>query len=562
MASTESNDSTATSTGRSISTGLIKLKPISALLCDDSSSIASQFAFGENSISDPVCEVSQPHSWPTVVLERIPEQPLIRSVTSEDVTLLSDTECEITTDPLAIEADTKPEVKVPIKSEVPPVFLTPTITPTKRKFKKKLTGNYHKLTDFFTPRSCPGKENVSGNTKEEKKGDPVTPSKVSNTKPVTSTNTSSSPPSVPSITVTTTDDVPQFKDTKSSQPVTRFEVRRKLCMGTDLRKVSNRYHGEDQMRMDKFIDREEGMEGCSYFSTYESSHFPVSICGDMADVDKVVDLLGQEDGKELLDIRVEEGGKKNKKKCILIDLKQVPTMEKEEPPKDMSQGDQKKKKSPKKEEELLQGIRSVLRRLSDSSVDVVEQRLSSSSGEIKRSLSQVTNNNNNEVEKMEQDDVISISSSISDPEDSQFVPEKVTEVKKKGRGRPKGTTTKATTAKTKNIKKSVTPKKGPRGRSSKVVCPEYKIVKGTKFAVDAFRFGSIDTVTNYFLTHFHSDHYVGLKKDFAHPIYMSTITANLVRKIIKVQEEFIHAVELNSPVVIDGVEVTALDANQ
>lgn len=43
------------------------------------------------------------------------------------------------------------------------------------------------------------------------------------------------------------------------------------------------------------------------------------------------------------------------------------------------------------------------------------------------------------------------------------------------------------------------------------------LYSGTGFAVDACQYGVVEGVTTYFLTHFNTDHYGGLKKDcFTH----------------------------------------------
>jgi DNA cross-link repair 1A protein len=66
-------------------------------------------------------------------------------------------------------------------------------------------------------------------------------------------------------------------------------------------------------------------------------------------------------------------------------------------------------------------------------------------------------------------------------------------------------------------------------KKKKVVVPKYKIVQGSQFAVDAFRYGEISNVTHYFLTHYHADHYIGLTKKFANPIYLSKITGTFYK---------------------------------
>ncbi|XP_030023663.2 DNA cross-link repair 1A protein [Manduca sexta] len=91
--------------------------------------------------------------------------------------------------------------------------------------------------------------------------------------------------------------------------------------------------------------------------------------------------------------------------------------------------------------------------------------------------------------------------------------------------------------------------------------PQYKIVAGTHFAVDAFSYGEIPNVKHYFLTHFHSDHYSGLKKSFNKLLFCSKITADLCMSRLGVNPKCIHVINVDETVRVEGVEVTAVDAN-
>ena len=81
------------------------------------------------------------------------------------------------------------------------------------------------------------------------------------------------------------------------------------------------------------------------------------------------------------------------------------------------------------------------------------------------------------------------------------------------------------------------------------------------FIVDGFNFVDPET-KHYFLTHFHSDHTTGLHASFdIGTIYCSNVTAELVVSVTGVKKKVVRALEIGETTIIQGVEVTPLNAN-
>lgn len=99
----------------------------------------------------------------------------------------------------------------------------------------------------------------------------------------------------------------------------------------------------------------------------------------------------------------------------------------------------------------------------------------------------------------------------------------------------------------------------------KRTCPFYKIMPGFSICVDAFRYGAVEGCRAYFLSHFHSDHYMGLTANWTHgPIYCSKVTASLVKSQLRTAAKYVVELEFEETVPIpetNGVTVTMIPAN-
>ncbi|KAL8365969.1 hypothetical protein RB595_004648 [Gaeumannomyces hyphopodioides] len=96
-------------------------------------------------------------------------------------------------------------------------------------------------------------------------------------------------------------------------------------------------------------------------------------------------------------------------------------------------------------------------------------------------------------------------------------------------------------------------------------CPFYKIMPGLSICVDAFRYGAVEGCKAYFLSHFHSDHYIGLTANWTHgPIYCSKVTGSLIKSQLRTAAKYVVELDFEERFVVpgtNGVAVTMIPAN-
>uniref|UniRef100_A0A1I8J341 DRMBL domain-containing protein n=1 Tax=Macrostomum lignano TaxID=282301 RepID=A0A1I8J341_9PLAT len=80
--------------------------------------------------------------------------------------------------------------------------------------------------------------------------------------------------------------------------------------------------------------------------------------------------------------------------------------------------------------------------------------------------------------------------------------------------------------------------------SGRTRCPPVKWVEGTDLTVDAFNYGAQSRCRGYFLSHFHSDHYIGLGRKFDGQLLASQPTAELVRLRLGVRPASVRPLEM------------------
>lgn len=90
--------------------------------------------------------------------------------------------------------------------------------------------------------------------------------------------------------------------------------------------------------------------------------------------------------------------------------------------------------------------------------------------------------------------------------------------------------------------------------------PLHHKIPGTDFVVDFYKNHVIDS-SNTFLTHFHSDHYCGLNKNFDKNIYCSITTANLILLNINIDRKIVKEMEMKTLYRVQTANVLCYEAN-
>jgi DNA cross-link repair 1A protein len=90
---------------------------------------------------------------------------------------------------------------------------------------------------------------------------------------------------------------------------------------------------------------------------------------------------------------------------------------------------------------------------------------------------------------------------------------------------------------------------------------EFKQIPDTRFIVDGFKLRDLPDDCTFFLSHFHSDHYGGITRNWKRAIYCSAITGKLLVQSIGVPAQLIRVLTIGEPVEIRGVRVSVFDAN-
>ncbi|CCF56808.1 hypothetical protein KAFR_0B05120 [Kazachstania africana CBS 2517] len=110
-------------------------------------------------------------------------------------------------------------------------------------------------------------------------------------------------------------------------------------------------------------------------------------------------------------------------------------------------------------------------------------------------------------------------------------------------------------------------KSSKRSTRKQAPLPSVKIlsfINGFKVVVDGFNYEANSQINDYFLSHFHSDHYIGLKKswDKADKIYCSPITSKLLQFKFKISADRIVSIpNREKHWITSNISVTPFDAN-